>query len=288
MKSTIFSEYSPKHKKAVCIDSDGCVFDTMEIKHKECFCPSMIKFFGMQPISKYARDAWEFANLYSKDRGRSRFIDLVKTIELLKDRDEVKAYNYEFPDISILKEWTMNSSELNNERLTEYNDEIMKTTLAWSLDCNERIADMVKGIPPFPGARESIEALAEYADIVIVSATSKEALEREWGEHDLLPYIRLMCAQEDGSKSECLKMLKEHYGSENILMIGDAPGDKEAAHRNEILFYPIRPGEEISSWKEFRSEMLIKYLQGEYDKDVEKIQIERFEKCLPEEPWWKK
>ena len=24
----------------VGIDSDGCAFDTMEIKHKECFCPN--------------------------------------------------------------------------------------------------------------------------------------------------------------------------------------------------------------------------------------------------------
>ena len=31
----------------VCIDSDGCVFDTMEIKHKECFCPPYIKHFGL-------------------------------------------------------------------------------------------------------------------------------------------------------------------------------------------------------------------------------------------------
>ena len=25
------------------IDSDGCVFDTMEVKHKECFIPNMIQ-----------------------------------------------------------------------------------------------------------------------------------------------------------------------------------------------------------------------------------------------------
>ena len=45
----------------VCIDSDGCVFDTMEIKHKECFCPAYIEHFGLQAVSKYARDAWDFA-----------------------------------------------------------------------------------------------------------------------------------------------------------------------------------------------------------------------------------
>ena len=33
-------EISPKHKFLVGIDSDGCAFDTMELKHKECFIPS--------------------------------------------------------------------------------------------------------------------------------------------------------------------------------------------------------------------------------------------------------
>lgn len=36
------------------IDSDGCAFDAMEIKHKECFIPSFINVWDLQPISKYA------------------------------------------------------------------------------------------------------------------------------------------------------------------------------------------------------------------------------------------
>ena len=69
MGKEIFDDYEVGYNWLVCIDSDGCVFDTMEIKHKECFCPAMIKHWGLQPISKYARMAWEFENLYSKDRG---------------------------------------------------------------------------------------------------------------------------------------------------------------------------------------------------------------------------
>ena len=69
MGREIVEGFQPRHDRLVCIDSDGCVFDTMEIKHKECFCPAMIKHWGLQPISKYARMAWEFENLYSKDRG---------------------------------------------------------------------------------------------------------------------------------------------------------------------------------------------------------------------------
>ena len=39
----------------VGIDSDGCVFDTMEIKHKECFIPNIINYWGLQSVSRFAR-----------------------------------------------------------------------------------------------------------------------------------------------------------------------------------------------------------------------------------------
>ena len=57
--------FKPEHEFMVGIDSDGCAFDTMEIKHKECFIPNIIKYWNLQPVSKYARSAAEFVNLYS-------------------------------------------------------------------------------------------------------------------------------------------------------------------------------------------------------------------------------
>lgn len=47
--------FKRQHSYFVGIDSDGCVFDTMEIKHKECFIPNIIKHWGLQAVSKYAR-----------------------------------------------------------------------------------------------------------------------------------------------------------------------------------------------------------------------------------------
>jgi hypothetical protein len=37
----------------------------MEIKVKECVIPNLIKYWKLQAISKYARAAAEFVNLYS-------------------------------------------------------------------------------------------------------------------------------------------------------------------------------------------------------------------------------
>ncbi len=64
---------TPKHDFLVGIDSDGCVFDSMELKHKECFIPQFINHYELQGVSKYAREAAEFVNLYSKSRGVNRF-----------------------------------------------------------------------------------------------------------------------------------------------------------------------------------------------------------------------
>ena len=69
----VLKDFKPTKEFFVGIDSDGCVFDSMEIKHKECFAPMFIKHFHLQAVSKYAREVWEFVNLYSKDRGANRF-----------------------------------------------------------------------------------------------------------------------------------------------------------------------------------------------------------------------
>ena len=60
------TELPKKHEFMICFDSDGCVFDTMEIKHKECFCPAYIKHMNLQGVSRYAREVWDFVNLYSR------------------------------------------------------------------------------------------------------------------------------------------------------------------------------------------------------------------------------
>ena len=71
----VLRDFKPSKEFFIGIDSDGCIFDSMEIKHKECFAPMFIKNFHLQPVSKYAREVWEFVNLYSKDRGANRFAD---------------------------------------------------------------------------------------------------------------------------------------------------------------------------------------------------------------------
>ena len=63
----------------------------MEVKHKECFAPNVIKYFGLAGVSKYAREACDFVNLYSKSRGINRFPALIEELEWTAARPEVLA-----------------------------------------------------------------------------------------------------------------------------------------------------------------------------------------------------
>ena len=70
-------------------------------------------------------------------------------------------------------------------------------------------------------------------------------------------------------------------------MIGDAPGDMKAAKANGVLFYPINPGHEETSWERFYNESMDKFFNKEYEGEYENTLIEEFESYLPETPPWK-
>jgi len=66
------------------IDSDGCAFDAMELKQKEWLHPSTIRVWGLQPISKYARETAEWVNCTPNGAGQP-LARLVKVFELLRN-----------------------------------------------------------------------------------------------------------------------------------------------------------------------------------------------------------
>jgi len=143
-------------------------------------------------------------------------------------------------------------------------------------------------VPPFPWVRESIEKLAERADIIVVSATPYEALEREWREHDIEQYVKVIAGQEQGKKAEHIALAAGgRYEADRILMIGDAPGDMKAARANGAVFYPVNPGHEEQSWQRFFEEGMDRFLAGEYAGDYEAELIAEFDTYLPENPPWK-
>ena len=63
------NEYTKKKEFLVCVDSDGCAMDTMDIKHFRCFGPCMVAEWGLEEWKTPILDRWNEVNLYTMTRG---------------------------------------------------------------------------------------------------------------------------------------------------------------------------------------------------------------------------
>jgi len=289
---SVLASLVPERDFFVGIDSDGCAFDTMEIKHKECFIPNIINYWELQAVSRFARDAAEFVNLYSHWRGVNRFPALTRVFDLLAEHPAAVERGYQSPQVDSLRAWIEAETRLGNPALeakvADTKDPVLTHALKWSKAVNDTVAAVVRNVPPFPHVRESLAKLADVADMMVVSATPNEALEREWREHGIADYTRMICGQEMGNKKEHLQYgAGGKYEPGHVLMIGDAPGDMKAARANDMLFYPIVPGRESQSWQRFVDEAADRFLAGDYAGEYEQALVDEFMACLPETPPWK-
>ena len=63
--------FTDKFKFIVCIDSDGCAMDTMDIKHIQFFGPLAAGIFAIKDKTKFLEE-WNRINLFSKTREINR------------------------------------------------------------------------------------------------------------------------------------------------------------------------------------------------------------------------
>jgi phosphoglycolate phosphatase-like HAD superfamily hydrolase len=272
-------EFIKSKRFLVCVDSDGCAMDTMEVKHRKCFAPKAIEVWKLESIEEKFLDTWNYLNLYSKTRGINRFKGLVRTFEVLKSE------GFDMPEFHSIAEWTRNSKELSNPALQraieETGDEQLIKTLEWSNAVNAAINELHGEDKPFPKVKEGLELISAVADVVIVSSANAGAVKDEWTRHGLAPFVQVMLGQEAGTKAACIAGLKRNnYFEDQVLMVGDAPGDLEAALSNGVLYYPILVGKEEFSWQRLVSEAIPKLVEGSYRGDYQKKLIDEFNSIL--------
>ena len=260
------SEYRKSKDFLVCVDSDGCAMDTMDIKHFNCFGPCMIDEWGLSEWSAEILARWNDINLYTITRGINRFKGLAMAL------GEINAKYTAIDGIEKLLDWADNAPELSNgalERIIKEQptEQVFKKALSWSRAVNLAITKLPdESKLPFPMAREALEYAHKYADIAIVSSANLDAVLEEWEQHGLLEQVDIVMSQNDGSKAYCIsELLKKGYYNINVVMCGDAPGDLEAAEKNGVYFYPILVRNEKDSWEEFVSTGLPRLLDGSYD-----------------------
>ncbi len=287
-------DFQPQHEFFVGIDSDGCVFNSMEVKHNDCFSVNLVKHFGLASISRQVHQAWDFVNLYSTTRGTNRFKAILLVCDFLREMPLVQNMGVAVPELRHLRIWSETETKLGNPALQvaidnaagERRDELSQV-MKWSLGVNESVAEIVYNLPPFPGVPEALQRLQNKADVIVVSATPDEALQREWAEHKIDAYVTVIAGQEMGTKTEHLTITtKDRYAENCVLMIGDSPGDLKAARDVGSLFFPINPGAEDASWQLFLNEAMEKFLKGEYTGTYELELIDQFQELLPATPPW--
>lgn len=273
------------------IDSDGCVFDSMGVKHKECFCPAFINVMNLQGVSDAAREVWEFVNLFSKTRGINRFKALILSLDFLREHPEVKKRGVEVPRMDALREWTERESALGMSGLLREIEEHPHPDLLqardWSEEVNLAVGRIVRNLAPFPAVPDALKQMVRHADTMVVSQTPVANIEHEWKENGIHDYVQTIAGQEMGSKAFHLKTAAyERYEPSSILMIGDAPGDYSAAQEIGALFYPIIPGGEETAWRRFADEALPAFLDGTYRGEYEQSLLDDFHRSLPSTPPW--
>ncbi|MBQ6798071.1 MAG: HAD hydrolase-like protein, partial [Oscillospiraceae bacterium] len=240
---SIFDSFVRKHDYLVCVDSDGCVMDTMNCKHFGCFGPCMVKEWELEEWKDAILDRWNVINLFSMTRGINRFKGLAMAL------GEINKQYKPIAGIGALQHWADTAPALSNDGVAKAAAEatdpeakqIFEKALSWSKAVNAAIVQLPEEVKiPYEGAKEGLAAAHEFADVAMVSSANRDAVEEEWGKFGLLEHTDIVLAQDIGSKAACIAaMMRFGYAPDHVLMIGDAPGDCDAAEKNGVLYYPI-------------------------------------------------
>ena len=251
---SIFDSFERKHDYLVCVDSDGCVMDTMNCKHFHCFGPCMVTEWGLEQWKDAILERWNVINLFSMTRGINRFKGLAMAL------GEIDKQYKPITGIAALQHWADTAPALSNDAVAKAAAEatdpearlVFEKALSWSKAVNAAIVKLDESLKvPYNGAKEGLAAAHTFADVAMVSSANRDAVEEEWGKFGLLEHTDIVLAQDVGSKAACIKeMLKFGYDPEKVVMIGDAPGDCDAAEKNGVHYYPILVNHEKESWDE--------------------------------------
>ena len=250
---SIFDGFERKHEYLICVDSDGCVMDTMNCKHFHCFGPCMVAEWGLEEWKEEILDRWNVINLFSMTRGINRFNGLAMALK------EIDGKYKKIAGVDALAQWADTAPALSNDAVSKAAEAaqgdaklVLQKALSWSKAVNAAIVELDESLKiPYTGAKEGLAAAHAFADVAMVSSANRDAVEEEWGKFDLLEHTDIVLAQDVGSKATCIAaMLKFGYDPQKVLMVGDAPGDCDAAERNGVHYYPILVNHEKESWDE--------------------------------------
>ena len=196
---SIFDTFERKHDYLVCVDSDGCVMDTMNCKHFHCFGPCMVNEWGLEEWKDEILERWNEINLFSMTRGINRFKGLAMALK------EIDAKYTRITGVDALIHWTDAAPALSNDGVARAAAEatdadaklVLEKALSWSKAVNAAIVELDENLKvPYDGAKEGLAAAHQFADVAMVSSANRDAVEEEWGKFGLLEHTDIVLAQD--------------------------------------------------------------------------------------------
>ncbi len=275
----------------VALDSDGCIVDTMAAKQHGFLQPLMVEILGLEgEAARIYHACADYVNLYSVTRGISRFKAILLNFEYYNAHPQVQALNLPKLPTADLQAFVESGLPLGNPGLDKWMAEHPSADLARLREWSQRVNDAIMergNFPAYENARKALMCMHGRSEIGIVSQSPEAVLREDWGSQGILQYVDHVAGQELGLKVKQLTVLTDgRYPRDAVIMVGDAPGDLEAAQGFGCRFYPILPGDEEASWQIFIDEVYPAFVEGRYTREAEASYIETFSKRLPSTPPW--
>lgn len=272
-------EFEKAKDYLICVDSDGCVLDTMDVKHMRCFAPCLVHEWELNEYRDDIIRLWRKVNLLSYTRGINRFKGLGKVLA------EINENYMRVEGLSEYVYWLQTTGDMSEESLAEAYEQTGSVCIKKALDWSRLVNQMMAMVPDsrkmlFEGAKEALKLAREHADVVIISGGNGAELLNQWRAQEIFEYADLFVSQEVASKRRCLQMLLDKgYEADHVIMVGDAQVDLDAANDTGVLFYPVLPYQERESWDVF-SEAFEHFVNGTYAGKFQEEKIKAFQEDL--------
>lgn len=195
--------YKKNKQFLLCVDSDGCAMDTMNIKHFNCFGPCFVQAWEITENVESVLERWNEINLFELTRGINRFLGFARLARELYPNDE---------DIKAFESWTRAAKELSEKAVFEEwkktGNHVFERAYEWSKAVNKAIVSLPEESKiPFEGVRDGLKNASKNFDIAIVSSANYAAVTEEWERCELLQLTDAVTTQQDGSKAHCIAEL---------------------------------------------------------------------------------
>jgi len=209
----------------VAVDSDGCAFDAMNGKHLNVFIPEAVAVFGLENYGDLYPQAAKTVNLFSDLRGCNRFPALYCSLMLAQKR---LGQPLDIPDVEPYREFLASGSGLSRDALAQWHRThpaaVLEKVIEWNDRVNARFKTDTSAHRVFGWVRETLEAAAAFADVMVCSAASRATLVDEWAAGGLGAFVTRIAGQENGTKSEQLQSAVRAGGFEKHAARADCPG----------------------------------------------------------------